>query len=70
MRRLTEVKHFEILGDDGDVLTLYRSNKGEPFREGADLLLKNGYDTLGGVFLETDELRRLRDHLNELLGDK
>lgn len=69
MRRLNDIGLFEFYGEEGDRLVIYRTNRGEPFREGIDILLKNGYDTFAGCFLEKGEMRELRDKLNEMLGE-
>lgn len=69
MRTVKEVKLLEIFGEDGERLTVQRSNRGDPYRDGAELLVKRDYDTWCGVFLERHELERLRNHLNEMLNN-
>lgn len=50
--------------DEGRLVVCY-DNRGEPYREGIDLSLERGPDSVG-VFIETWEVRALRDLLNRL----
>jgi hypothetical protein len=52
---------------DGEVLSFSHSNRGEPYREGVHVSLEFAdYEYWGHLFLEEDEVRRLRDLLNTL----
>jgi hypothetical protein len=59
--------HFlEITSGEGR-LVASKTNRGEPYREGADLAIWMGeYDLAAGVFLETAEAIALRDFLLRL----
>lgn len=61
--KLTE--RFE--GEDGDSLTVCRTNWGEPFRDGASFEFHNGLSDYVNVSLETSELRLLHALLGRLL---
>ncbi|BCJ91829.1 hypothetical protein IZ6_25640 [Terrihabitans soli] len=59
-------KRIEFQGEDGQTLSIYWDNRGEPYRQGLTFCLKENYDTLAYVFLEAQELRAVRDLLNRL----
>lgn len=63
----TEVKKsLRLRGEGGDELIASYDNRGDPYREGVDLRILNGYDTIVSVFLDDHEARSLRDLLNRL----
>lgn len=59
-------KFVKFTGEDGEELSVSHDNRGEPFREGVSLELRQGYDSRASVFLEDYEARKLRDLLNRL----
>lgn len=67
MKVLRNIKRLELVGDDGDTLTVHYDNRGEPYREGITLDLHNEMLQKGiGVFLTNREALELRDHLNAM----
>tara|TARA_B100000941_G_C28439850_1_gene519042 strand:+ start:313 stop:516 length:204 start_codon:yes stop_codon:yes gene_type:complete len=59
-----------ISGEDGGRITVSYSNLGEPFREGARLDLWNDEEELtASVLMKPEDMRALRDKMNEMLGD-
>lgn len=55
-------------GENGDQVQLGWDNRGEPYREGVTLMIRDG-DLRRSIscFLNDHEARQLRDKLNELL---
>lgn len=63
------VKPLVFKGEGEDHLTIRYSNRGEPYREGVEVewILGNDWGSNVSVFLETEEMKRLRDTLNKML---
>jgi hypothetical protein len=61
------IKRVDFEGEDGDTLSVHYDNRGDPYRQGVTLDLRNA-DTQDsvGVFLESREACELRDLLNRL----
>ena len=68
MRRVTDgPTREEFEGENGDLLEVYRDNRGEPYRAGLTLYLHDRSFSprlTQGVFIDDTEARRLRDLLN------
>lgn len=62
-RTKNQVKFF---GQDDESLEIGYSNLGEPYREGITLCLDDGDERSPYIFLETHEVKELRDLLNRL----
>ena len=61
-------KRLLFEGEEGDVLEVHYANRGEPFREGAQIEWRlSNWRSSVSVFLQRAELEALRDTLNELL---
>lgn len=71
MRIDWNVPKLKIQCAEGD-LSLYRTNRGEPYQEGVAIQLEDGHDYRKScaVFLEYEEAKELRNRLNQLLGEK
>lgn len=69
MRINRDFKTVKISSDNEDSsLTLQYNNMGDPFREGVNVCLTlNDYSDSVEVFLETMDIVRLRDCLNDIL---
>lgn len=59
----------EFQGEEGSRLVVQYDNRGEPYREGIVLQLDQEGELSPYVFLETSEVKKLRDMLNELLPE-
>jgi len=69
MRRAT-TERLTLLGEDDCKLEIYYDNRGEPFREGVWVeLCVSDYKKSIGVFLEKNEVMKLRDKLSQIIGD-
>lgn len=66
--RLNSVRPLRFTEDDGEFTVQY-SNRGEPFREGVEFVFdrQDGRTCPVWVLLDRDEVRKLRDKLNEFL---
>lgn len=69
MKVNSNVQPVIFSGENGELLSMRRSNMGEPYRDGADFTMETE-DEYFGAFLEVSELKRMRDFLNEYLLDK
>ena len=68
--RFIRISETVATGEHGDVLRVQYDNRGEPYREGCQIQILSGDDRIGThIFLEDDEVRRLRDALSKMLGD-
>ena len=64
------VPTLKIQCEEGE-LSVCRTNRGEPYREGVAIEVEDGYDSRKScaVFLEYEEAKELRNRLNQLLRD-
>lgn len=59
---------FILKAEDDARLTIARSNRGEPYRDGLTLDVSTGdYDTVTHIFLEKREAVSLRDFMNRII---
>lgn len=71
MKNIRKINNIVIArGEDGEELKIGYSNRGEPYKQGAEieLFLKDEFSELS-VFIEDYELRRLRDSINKFLDE-
>lgn len=62
-----DVPGVRFPNSDGEALSFAQTNRGEPYREGVQVSFDLAdYEYWGSLFLEEDEVRRLRDLLNKL----
>lgn len=57
---------LELSGEGEERLVVQYDNRGEPYREGIQIALTQGYSREVGVFLENREAVQLRDLLNSM----
>jgi hypothetical protein len=69
MRKST-FKRLIFNGEDGCQLEVYYDNRGEPFREGVCIELRISEPGEFSVFLQMDEVQKLRDKLTEIIENK
>ena len=70
MKSKQQPRRLEFTDPDfGDVLAIQVSNRGEPYRDGAELVFdrRDGRTMSNVVFLDNRELEQLRDKINEIL---
>jgi len=61
------VKRIEFQGEEGETLVVHYDNRGEPYRQGVTLDLRNSdIEREVAVFLENREACELRDFLNRM----
>lgn len=66
MKIIEKPEYLELDSGEGRLIA-QKTNRGEPYREGADITLYMGeWNYKAGVFLEGDEARKLRDFLNRI----
>jgi hypothetical protein len=63
-----KAKPLVFNGDDGQLLSVYADNQGEPYREGVRFLFESNSRTTTSVMLDYSEIKQLRDKLGEFLG--
>ena len=64
MRKIAQ-SSVRFVAEDGDMLIVTYTNRGEPYREGIQLSLEVDGGQYGGhLFLEDREAKQLRDLLN------
>jgi hypothetical protein len=51
---------------EGQELTIRKSNRGEPYRDGVDFFLQLTNGSMSHLFIEDDEAKTIRDLLNSL----
>jgi hypothetical protein len=69
MKVNSKVKPVEFSGENGERFEMRRSNMGEPYRDGVDFSINDGY-SYTSAFLEVRELKAMRDFLDDYLQDK
>ena len=69
--RMSQVRPLRFSEDDHE-LTVQYSNRGEPFRDGVELMFdrQDGRTCPIWVLLDRDDVQKLRDKLNEFLEAK
>lgn len=71
MKKLNnKAKPIQFNGEDGESLTIYQTNMGEPYRDGISLEFSDeGNCNYYGGFFELSEVRRLHKFLSEYLNE-
>ncbi len=65
-----KVKPLIFTGDDGQTVSVYADNQGEPYREGVRIAFERSYPYAHvSAMLGFSEVKELRDKLNEFLGE-
>jgi hypothetical protein len=70
--KMSQVSPLVLSDENGHELRVQYDNRGEPYRQGVDFTFDscNGRTIPVWVFLERDEVERLRDKLSEFLDAK
>ena len=70
--KMSQVTPLVLSDEEGQELRVFYDNRGEPFREGVDVTFDrcDGRTRPVWVFLERDEVEKLRDKLSEFLDAK
>lgn len=69
MHRLPQPKACSFVGEGNEMLVVRYNNRGEPFREGVELIFNNhNYENIAGVFLDDHEGRKVYEFLHERYG--